>query len=1813
MTCRLYCTPRTIAHALAAICHSAIDLDEKQWADIFEPIKTVDFFREFLVYFGYICTMCIGHPMLTKTRAISLILKYAATSVIDPLEIAKLFLTVVTTALFPMIPPAFPLKSCTFFEVSSLPDKLREILVDTKELVALHPKDEQLKDVLLTGILDTESPWRRYVCGEFLSAMEIEEQDYRELADKVMGTELYRGNFAKLRSMAILLRLCPSLYKSYEKQIDEIITPEISDWAKKEKLNASQREGLSDIMIAIMGLHPASINNFEVPILTMIRDADRNLLFMIPVFQAGYDAASATLKQAIQSAFAKRLSTADGIPTLMRWDEMVAGQQQQPRTPTFGKWTTIRYYWSLLFLVSPDEAVTLDYVQLKDLSRGILDVNRATFIKSFKLIAGQITNDVVVPYLIERGIYDKVMQAFLELYQRYNASLNSEDYALLVEGLSNGGENGVEFAKNSFANDLKAPIMAKGISLATDDFKSKLFTDKAYVESKLAISGSLTVEQLCLTYAACSYGRLLEDDDLMKLVSNVILESLTLRPSAMIYVDYFLKLVAEKVAQLKPDFVVAVIKKVFESLSGLLCHLAEPIIHQFVDICKLDDIKDCTFAKKFVVKLYIQRVVLPYMKKHTDEVDAFLEYVADNVETTVAATFVFMNSLPSFKVSSTKAIALFKQCTKDEDAYEVFEIWAKSEDDGGFDEMFQIFLNSITVYMSSHQKNACEHIRIPKKCSLSDVLNALVKTILNFQKFPAVFCPLWAIIANNLSVIPNPLVTLWPLFLRQTLNIKPVGKKTQMAHLAPILSHLTDLLCSSNPPENKDHHAIVYLSNFLVHSLRTVLEQQPAQTKCITPMIKCATLLVERFGSQVPILSVFCKMLLMFYQKQHNTPSQTTNPPASVPQVTPSPVVAASHHALAQQMLGRVLIQSQQQKGGGTIHSIAAALQQPLSQALQQKVVAPQTQQSSVSQQPAQNAVARPPVARPNQQAAQQHADTIDFLIGCTHKMLEIGLENEKNLDLDAIVELLYSVVQNQSSQIWSCAVLSLHFIASTGLCTEKLTGYAKGTYTDEIMLRFFPLFWCYEPVSELRMTKYLPFAIRMMGSEATDHTTMKFLLATMLETILAYPFNNSLDLIVSELVSGKHHFRSFFVKYFVTKDQMDKNSVIAIGELLRKCGLTSDKMLGSEIRNADLRKYIHGLSCKKYNRQLLIFGKYFDVDQYPHLTNWEVADSLLEGLRTDFQAGVKKFTTSQKYLQFNMFDKALKAVTDDVTLADHDIIYQMNLDHYLIPQELIANCGEYLPQIGQYKNRCVAELQLRPSSLFTEGFAKYCMITALFKVMKGEKASLQVFLKPLPAEFAPHIHITFHKLRVAALTFLKTRRDVTVNDEPHVRAFRRSIENTFTEPRLPFPPLSQQLEQKDMRSTAISQMLLTLASQVGRDDWHSLVIKMAIDGAKLRPTDNVIMMVLMTMLERYTEETTAKLLEAELHKFNEFWSYHLNRIITEKPEASPLLQWLHVSFYTRHIIRDGQSMAADLMNMMRSIDTVFQSIITCSNAQRMFNGESFDQYGSIDTLNLCKGFQLPLYPQEKIAHILPSLEFSERQSISFFVRTMSGRRLRLLILNRPMMTPQFNMFSHYLNECFYNYSGTKLRGQCLSAAYSISLGGGYHLAKGNWIPITDSRERQRPFELSKISVTWHALFAERYAALSAVQILLGGAKLNQATMFIDYDELLVSVPDIPRGNVVLSIDGHLKNYLNSVLVKGPYKHGILASFLCFSLFRKEILAYLEILTNEPVSMQSETIRTFSIDESPVETVCQTLDDLIQKSNPASPEIPRWY
>ena len=1815
VACRSYSTPLNLAHVVAAICHSSADLEESHWIDIFQVIKNIEFFREFIANFGYLTTVCIVHPLLARTRAISLILKYVSTTVVDPIELAKLFITSVGGALLPVIVPCCPIQSFTFFEVCSLPEKFWPLLRQIKELVAEYAADERQRLVFLDGILEIDSLWTRYISAEFLSVMNISQQVFADLAERVVSGE-YKSTSATCRLLAVIIRLCPSLYKEYEDKINEMIASDITDWVK---LNGNQKEALSEMMVAMLTVDPASFSKFEIPISTMLKDCDRNLRFLPPVFKAGYDTCSPTLKQTLQSIIVKRVTTADDIPVLMKWDEMIAAQQQQqPRKSTFGKWPSIRSYWTLLFQMLPDEAVTMNCLQIKDLTRGILETTRNAFLKSFKLIASEITSVDVVPYLIERGIYDQVVHCFLEMYHRYDISLSPEDYDMLVEILTNGKERGIKFAKDCLTQDVKASIIATAMSQASDEFKAMLLTDKTYMEAKLAINGPLTVEQLCLTYIACSYGGLLENEDLMAMVSSVILEALTFRCSTLLFVERFLKFVESKVNELKRDFVISVIKKMLESMSPLLCHMVDPLIQKFVGICSLEDIRDFSFTKRSLVKAYLQRVVVRYLAKHKDQIDEFMKYIEGNLEVTVAATFVFINFLPGFKITSTRAIELFKQSTCDDDAYEVFEIWAKSEDDGGFDEMFQTFLSSITVYMSSHQKSACEHIRIPKNCSLSDVLNALVKTILNFQKFPAIFCSLWAIVVNNLSAIPNPLVTLWPLFIRQVLNIKQVGKKTQMAYVAPTLAHLTELVCSSKPPENKDHYPVIYLSNFVMHSLRTVLEQQTSQSKCIQPITKCTTVLVERFGSQVPIVSVFVKMLCEFLQNHHPTPHPPANPPPSVPQVNPAAVVAASpQQTLAQQVLGRVLIQSQQQKVGASLpHSLAAALQQPLSQALQQqKVVASQAAQNSVAQAAA-SVVARAPVNRPQQPHPQPHpsADTGDLLIGLAHKILEIGLDNEKISDLEDVVELLHSVVQNPSAQTWSCALLSLHYIASAGLCTEKITGYAKANYSDDIMLRWFPLFWCYEPVSELRMTKYLPFAIRMMSNESADQSTTKFLLVTMLETVLAHPYYNSLDILIKELVSGRQHFRSFFVNHFLSKEQMDKNSIIAIGELLRRCGLTSEKMLHTEIKNPDLRKYIHGLGMKKYNNKLLIFGKNFDADPYAQLTNWQLADGLFECMRTDFQSAVKPFTPAKTYLQHHMLNKALETVTEDVTMADSELISQMNLDHYLIPPDLLANCGDYLPQIRQYLARCISELPGRSYSLFTEGFAKYLMISALTRAVTGEKGSPQIFTKPLPPEFAPQIHVTFRKLRVAAFTCLKSRKEVAVNETPHVLMFRKSVENTFSEPRPPFPSLSEQIEQKDMNASAIGQLLLSLALNVGKDSWHPLVIKMAVDGAKLRPTDKVIMTVLMTMLRRFPEETTSKVLEVQLQELNEFWSYHLYQVIYEQPKAHPLMRYLPVSFYTKTILSLKETVPGDLLDSLHGMDSILKAITSSENTQNMFNGtENYAKHLLMDSVCQCKGGQVPLHTHEKISCVLQSIEHHERQCVSFFVRTLSGRRVRLMILNKPMMSADLNMFSHYINGCFREYSGTKLRGQILSVANSIPLGNGFHLAKGNWIPITSVCERQRPVALSKSSVSWNTLFAERYAAISAVEILLGGAGISEETMFIDHEEIMVSVPDMPKGETILPIGRKMKNYLNQVLVEGPYKHGIVSSFLAFRLFQKEILAYLEIITNEPAQERAGVIRSFSIDDSPLKEVEQRIESLIHHTGPDGIEAPQWY
>jgi len=152
---------------------------------------------------------------------------------------------------------------------------------------------------------------------------------------------------------------------------------------------------------------------------------------------------------------------------------------------------------------------------------------------------------------------------------------------------------------------------------------------------------------------------------------------------------------------------------------------------------------------------------------------------------------------------------------------------------------------------------------------------------------------------------------------------------------------------------------------------------------------------------------------------------------------------------------------------------------------------------------------------------------------------------------------------------------------------------------------------------------------------------------------------------------------------------------------------------------------------------------------------------------------------------------------------------------------------------------------------------------------------------------------------------------------------------------------------------------------------------------------------------------------------------------------------------------------------------------------------------------------------------------------------------------------------------------------------------------------------RAGPLAMTRSSILWNALFAERYAALCSLQILIGGAALDERAMLVDAESALTTVSRIERGEIGLLVGGAMAGYMNAVLVDGPFRCGIMAAFLCFTRYRKEVLAYLEIAAGvRPVEAHAAIAR-FSIQERCFRAVDEEIDALVRQVGGAS-ERPPW-
>lgn len=892
------------ANILVTLSNSSFNFNDSESLKFFSILKTQEDFTEFLKKILFITDIAYPNVFFIRNNIINNIIKNVARSVIDPVSFALFVVNAVSNRFLPRRINSFPGNRFLFYELEISVPEVPDLIERAKEYLSRsYSLTKQSNTIFFDYIANSHSKFNRYLYGEFASVCTDDDdadQFMNELFDKFFTTNLY--HFIKISS--ILIRISPSLIDKHLDQFDNFLKVEIANTNTNSASDKEKREIVNDFLCSLVRHCPDFLCKYENRFFEIICCTKDFYTSNLPLFKIIKDSIPDSLFKRLKDHFIQRLRD-DNIDNLMNWENFTTA-----KLTCFGKWDSIDHYWPIAFTLFPSEITPTTIRQLSEVIKNFSDQG----IEFFHIICRLLVNEDVICYLVSENRYEVLMSYIIQALCNYNLAIDKRDLRILIDAIAFANDAGIRFLRTAIRNEKKFAF----IQIAFEEeehsksLKEIILSDKDFVQSVLKVEPNsiASISQLSFSIASLSDENLFCNPEIYEIVFKFFINNLRCDGNCLVYVEHFIHFLTENISKLTRNDILIALIAFFNTNSQVVIAMIYQLIEEITkenSSFKIEELISLKFITNDIAYVFLKTVILPFIKNKNCNPEEFLSLIepfkdtinpnqdinsntnneGNNNQMTVEnernntgnrvdysypfnlylhAILHLINEVPTFSVTTDKAYELFCHCQKANEKHIVFEIWSKSKGESHFETFFKSFLDSISVYISSYQKAACDNIKFPKNIPIP-LLNPLVKAIINYQKSSSIIVSLWTIISNNLDCIPKPLSILWPIFIQQTLNLKHFAKKRQINSLTPLIAILTNLICSSPPPENKEHQVIIFFSNFVIFSLRVIIEQPQPTLKMIIPIIKSAKKLVKQFGPQVNIVNSFFKVIFEAYQK----------------------------------------------------------------------------------------------------------------------------------------------------------------------------------------------------------------------------------------------------------------------------------------------------------------------------------------------------------------------------------------------------------------------------------------------------------------------------------------------------------------------------------------------------------------------------------------------------------------------------------------------------------------------------------------------------------------------------------------------------------------------------------------------------------------------------------------------------------------------------------------------------------------------------------------------------------------------------------
>lgn len=520
-----------------------------------------------------------------------------------------------------------------------------------------------------------------------------------------------------------------------------------------------------------------------------------------------------------------------------------------------------------------------------------------------------------------------------------------------------------------------------------------------------------------------------------------------------------------------------------------------------------------------------------------------------------------------------------------------------------------------------------------------------------------------------------------------------------------------------------------------------------------------------------------------------------------------------------------------------------------------------------------------------------------------------------------------------------------------------------------------------------------------------------------------------------------------------------------------------------------------------------------------------------------------------------------------------------------------------------------------------------------------------------LPQFFSSSAHKAYEELRAATYSLLKIDDGELNIEQMHSKFYHKSLYQNFIEDRPQIPP-PEDIIQNSPRN--FKKLIKCFSNQLSNKEWRPIFEDILIKAMKIKTNNNDLLVSLLYRLltDGCTDELLKKLDFATFFgslgiplKWSQVFSEIKNQKVIEKVKPYlPLSFWpLFPDFLPPARILN----ARNIFNQL-DIDSEKEIILLTTsflNTPLPFaHSASYILATQLDANSTLRTSSLNFRDTVPCIHsIVPIVKRISPTALKLRMRSTRGQMVNYFVTSYSLFNSNLSILAHLISSIFDDFSDTRRRGIKLASYQSFEIKPNMFITTADallhpTLPnhdqlvsiLTDIRNKQPPtdskwidkqykevFESIPITqflsvkelIIWKSIYSYRFAGLSSLQILLNCKLVDPQKMTINHLYAIPSVSFLQRDETIIDpifrINGIFRCYFDDVMLNGPFKSGLVSSFLALNYKKEKLRVFLSNLIsteNKETDALFDNIKQYSIAENNSDKVMNKIEHLIEES-----------